>query len=150
MSTITEESVNLSLSRTFPATRERVFAAWTDPEQVVKWFGPETCRVRDAEIDLRDGGTYRFQVSSPQCGETAVYGQYREVKPPGRLVYTWKWESDPDYADRETLVTVEFIDRGGSTELRLTHENLPNTESGRNHEHGWNGCFDKLANLLAS
>jgi uncharacterized protein YndB with AHSA1/START domain len=150
MSTTTQESVNLSLSRTFPAPRERVFAAWTDPEQVVKWFGPETCRVRDAMIDLRVGGTYRFQVSSPQCGETAVYGQYREVTPPGRLVYTWKWESDPDYADRETLVTVEFIDRGGSTELRLTHENLPNTESGRNHEHGWNGCFDKLANLLAS
>jgi uncharacterized protein YndB with AHSA1/START domain len=149
MNTTIEESLNLTLSRTFPAPRERVFAAWTDPEQIVKWFGPETCRVLDAKVDLRVGGRYRFQVSSSQCGETAVYGQYREVTPPGKLVYTWQWESDLDFVNRETLVTVEFIDLGGSTELRLTHENLPNTESGGNHEHGWNGCFDKLANLLA-
>jgi uncharacterized protein YndB with AHSA1/START domain len=150
MSPALEEKNSVTLSRTFAASRERVFAAWTEPEQIVKWFGPEGCRVIGAEIDVRVGGTYRIRVASDKYGEMAVGGQYREVTPPAKLAYTWQWEDDPDYADRETLVTVEFIAAGGSTEIRLTHENLPSAESSKNHEHGWSGCFDKLDQLLAA
>jgi uncharacterized protein YndB with AHSA1/START domain len=148
MSTATEEKNVLKLQRTFAAPRERVFAAWTEPEQVKQWFGPEGCTASSVRADLRVGGEYRFAIKSEQYGEMAVRGEFREFTPPSKLVYTWQWEDDPAYANRETLVTVEFIDLGGSTEVRVTHENFPTPENVANHEHGWNGGLDKLAKLL--
>lgn len=73
-------------------------------------------------------------------------GTYREVDPPKRLAYTWRWESDPDSPD--TLVTVEFRDRGGSTDVVLTHELFPNEEARRQHDQGWTACLEKLAQLV--
>jgi uncharacterized protein YndB with AHSA1/START domain len=81
-------------------------------------------------------------------GEFSIRGEYREVIPPAKLVYTWQIENDPDFVDRETRVTVEFLDIGDSTEVRLTHENLPSAESVKNHEHGWSGSFDKLEKMF--
>lgn len=147
MSTAMERAI-LTLSRTFAASRERVFAAWTEPEQIKKWFGPDACEVIEAHVDLRVGGEYRFWATSPRMGEFSLRGEYREVIPPAKLVYTWQWENDPDFADQETRVTVEFLDAGGSTEVRLTHENLPSADSVKNHEHGWSGSFDKLEKMF--
>ena len=147
MSIATEGSI-LTISRIFSAPRERVFAAWTEPEQIKQWFGPDICQVVEAHVDLRVGGEYRFLAKNPEMGEFALRGEYREVTPPAKLIYTWQWEDDPDYVDRETLVTVEFVDLGNSTEVRLTHENLPGAESIKNHEHGWSGGFDKLERLF--
>ena len=73
-------------------------------------------------------------------------GTYREVRPPEKLVYTWRWEAEPEYG--ETLVTVEFHDRGGSTEIVLTHELFPTEKARGEHERGWSGCCDKLAKIL--
>lgn len=100
----------LSLRRTLAASRERVFHAWTDPEEIKRWFGPDTCQVVKTEVDLRFGGAFRFRLVDSQQGEYFLRGEFREVVPPAKLVYTWQWEDDPDYADRETVVTVEFID----------------------------------------
>ena len=71
---------------------------------------------------------------------------YRLVDPPKKLVYPWRWEDEPESG--ETLVTVEFLDRGASTELVLTHELFPNDEASRKHEAGWTACFDKLARVV--
>lgn len=68
------------------------------------------------------------------------------LDPPRKLVYTWLWETDLEVA--ETLVTVEFHDRGGSTGIVLTHELFPNDEARGRHEMGWTGCFDKLARVV--
>ena len=76
-----------------------------------------------------------------------LIGVYRVVEPPKKLVYTWRWESEPDAP--ETLVTVEFLDRGGATDLVLTHELFPNEAAKGKHEHGWTGCLDKLARVVA-
>jgi uncharacterized protein YndB with AHSA1/START domain len=81
-------------------------------------------------------------------GQFALRGVFFDVGPAAKVIYTWQWEDDPDYVDRETLVTVEFVDFGGSTEVRLTHENLPGAESAKNHEHGWSGSLDKLERLF--
>jgi uncharacterized protein YndB with AHSA1/START domain len=148
MSTAIEERAILTLSRTFAARREHVFAAWTEPEQIKQWFGPDTCEVLEAYVDLRIGGEYHFRATSPQMGEFSMRGEYREVIPPAKLVYTWQIENDPDFVDRETRVTVEFLDIGDSTEVRLTHENLPSADSVKNHEHGWSGSFDKLEKMF--
>jgi uncharacterized protein YndB with AHSA1/START domain len=133
----TEEKAIVSLTRTLPASRERVFHVWTDPEEIKRWFGPANCQVIETKVDLRVA-----------AGRVLLAGEISEVIPPAKLVYTWQWEDDSDYADRETLVTVEFIDLGGSTEVRLTHENLPSAQSVKNHEHGWSGSLDKLESLF--
>ncbi|MFQ5657185.1 MAG: SRPBCC domain-containing protein [Candidatus Methylomirabilales bacterium] len=138
----------LQLKRTLAAPREKVFRAWTEPDAVKHWFGPPGYQTSVAEIDLRVGGRYRFGMRQLPDGEVFYNsGTYREVQPPARLVYTWRWErADMDFG--ETLVTVEFLDRGGETELVLTHELFPNTEERDRHTWGWNGTLDRLVQFL--
>jgi len=111
------------------------------------WKAPGDMTTPLAEVDLRPGGKYRIHMRAPDGTEHHLVGVYRLVEPPKKLVYTWRWESEPDAP--ETLVTVEFLDRGGATDLVLTHELFPNEESKGKHEHGWAGCLDKLARVVA-
>ena len=137
----------LQLTRTFAAPREKVFRAWTDPEEVKKWFHPPGYETPSAEIDLRVGGKYRFGMRKLPDGEVFyLSGSYREVRRPERLVYTWQWEAEPELGD--TLVTVQFHDRGGSTEVVLTHELFPTEKARQEHERGWSGGLDNLAKIL--
>ena len=139
--------VTVRLQRTFQAPREKVFQAWTRPEDLKRWSAPGDLTTPIAEVDLRVGGRYRIDMRAPDGTLHRVTGTYREVDPPNRLVYTWLWETTPGAT--ETLVTVEFHDRAGRTEVVLTHERLPDAEARARHEHGWNGCFEKLATLFA-
>ena len=141
------EDTTLVLTRTYPYPREKVFRAWTEVEGVKRWFGPEACAVPEAELELRVGGRYRIVLEEPE-GRHIVGGEYREISPPERLVFTWKWEHTPEDVP-ETLVTVEFLDKGASTELVLTHERFPTTEVRDLHNQGWSSSFDCLADALA-
>ena len=110
------------------------------------------CRVTEQhstkiiKLDVRVGGLYQLQVTTPEGTHVLLSGTYREVKPPERLVFTWQWEGDPD--NGETLVTIDFHDRGDSTEIVLTHERFLNSERRDRHARGWQGCFDRLNELL--
>ena len=111
----------LRVTKTIAAPRDLVFKAWTEPERLKQWWGVEAnFSAPIAEVDLRVGGKYRLGMLAP--GESAPYvvgGVFQEVRPPEKLVYTWKWEhsdgSVPDsmLGSQETLVTVEFLDKGG-------------------------------------
>lgn len=137
----------LNLKRIFSAPRDKVFKAWTDPEELKKWWGPDGYATPTAEVDLRIGGTYRFGMMKLPNGEIFyLAGTFREVRPPKRLVYTWRWEAEPERG--ETLVTVEFRDRGGSTEVVVTHELFPTEKARQDHEKGWSSCLDRLARVL--
>ncbi len=137
----------LQLTRTFAAPREKVFRAWTDPQEVKRWFHPPGYETPSAEIDLRVGGKYRLGMRKLPDGEVFyLSGTYREVRRPERLVYTWQWEAEPELGD--TLVTVEFHDRGGSTEIVLTHELFPTEKARQEHEQGWGGGLDNLGKIL--
>ena len=139
--------ITLNLRRTFQAPREKVFRAWTDPEELKKWWGPEGYATPSAEVDLRVGGKYRLGMRKLPDGEIFyLSGIYREVRPPERLVYTWRWEAQPEHG--ETLVTVEFREVGDSTEVVLTHERFPTETARDDHNRGWSGCLDRLAKLL--
>ena len=98
------------------------------------------------ELDLHVGGKYRVEMHHKGGNVHSVSGTYREIKPPEKVAFTWIWEHDPGKS--ESLVTVEFRDLGPSTEILLSHEQLPNAEQRGKHEHGWNGCLDQLANYL--
>ena len=140
-------ATTLKVTRAFRAPCEKVFRAWTDPEALKQWWGPPGYECPDAEVDLRAGGKYRLAMRKVPDGEVFyLTGAYREVRPPQRLVYTWRWESQPDLG--ETLVTVEFLDRAGATEVVLTHELFPSQAARDDHDKGWSGCLDRLAASL--
>ena len=139
-------TVTLRLRRTFRAPRERVFRAWTTPEEMKQWKAPGPMSTPVAEVDLRPGGKYRIHMQAPDGALHRLAGVYRVVEPPKRLVYTWRWEQEPDAP--ETLVTVEFRELGDATELILTHELFPSDEVRSKHESGWTACFEKLTRLV--
>ena len=141
----------LQITRTFPAPREDVFRAWTDPQAIVKWFAPTDQYVtRVPAFDLREGGAYRIEMRLDDKVHT-VAGVYREIRPPEKLVFTWRWESAPDEGDAgETIVTVVLLDLGKrTTELRLTHERFASDAARDEHEKGWTGCLDRLGNFVS-
>jgi uncharacterized protein YndB with AHSA1/START domain len=145
----------LRISRTFAAPRELVFRAWTDPQSLQKWWRLNADYTPTiTEVDLRVGGKYRLGMQTPDNDRPLVVGGiFREVRPPEKLVYTWVWENlgeqdDPNFTPAETLITVEFNDLGGRTEIVLTHEFFPNVDMRDQHSHGWSGCLDQLAALV--
>lgn len=151
MPTTDRPPLALRVARTFAAPRARVFRAWTDAQAIKQWFiEPSDGRwTREPELDARPGGRYRF---TGESGGKAwnVHGTYREVDPPAKLVFTWEWEDYPAPGDSgNTLVTVEFLDRDGRTEVVLTHEGFSTEAARQDHATGWDGCFDAIARLLS-
>jgi uncharacterized protein YndB with AHSA1/START domain/predicted enzyme related to lactoylglutathione lyase len=138
----------VTVKRLIKAPRERVYAAWTNGAELMKWFGPATCRATSATLDVRTGGEYRIHISSERMGEVDLCGVYREVNPPLRLAFTWKWSGNPFLTFGETLVTVDFHAVEDGTDVHITHEQLPNAEVRDDHTYGWTGCLDKLQKEL--
>jgi len=138
----------LEIRRFINAPRERIFAAWTRPEEIVKWSGSEQCACLSATADVQIGGEWHLRMKSEHAGETDFRGVYLEVKPPAKLVYTWCWRNHPQMGAGDTLVTVEFLELDGGTEIHLRHEGFANIDLRDRHEAGWNGCFDKLERWL--
>jgi hypothetical protein len=126
-----------------------VFAAWITPDDLLKWFGPEDCQVLSARIHPRVGGEYDLRLKSESYGDIHLHGTFRELRRPGKLVYTWNFSGHPKLEFGESLVTVEFLDRGGSTEVQITHDHLPSEEVKEDHVEGWTECLDNLEKHLS-
>lgn len=137
----------LRMARVVPAPRKRVFRAWTDPDELKRWWGPGRFTTPHAEIDLRPGGRYLLVMQPPDGTPLRLSGTYREVKPPERLVYTWRWE-DGVPETGETLVEVEFRDRGDQTEIVVVHRGFPEGSPQDPYRHGWRSGLGKLATVL--
>ncbi len=132
------------------APRARVFRAWTDAEHLRRWLLPRsaTASVPQAEVDLRVGGRYCITQYAPDGAlEARVVGTYHEVQPPVKLVFSWVWEA-PDPDPSETLVTVEFHEVDGMTEIVVTHERVPARTGQEGHPIGWHCCLARLAPLV--
>lgn len=139
----------LRIERTLAAPRETVWAAWTRPEALSRWFGPTpeyTCVAH--ELDVRPGGTYRVELCHSGGNRHVVTGTYREVSAPDRLVFSWRWEKNPERG--ESRVTVELHDEGGRTRLVLLHELFPGVEVRDGHRAGWEGGLDHLQAVLSA
>ena len=142
------EKLSLEIKRFIRASRDRVYAAWTDPAQLKKWFGPENVQTRNLIADVRVGGEFRWDLTDQEGKEITISGAYREVEPGKKIVFTWRLEEDEDWKNHSSIVTVEFVDREGGTEIRLTHEKLPNETSRNDHTQGWNSVLDKVEQFL--
>lgn len=134
------------LSRTIRAERQDVWDAWTQPERMKVWSCPAPGGCREVTSDLRPGGSFSIRMEVDGKAHNA-FGTYREVDEPRRLVYTWDWEEEDD-AMGETVVTVEFREVDGGTEVTLVHEGFPAEEARTGHEEGWTACFDLFAGMF--
>ena len=137
---------SLTLKRRLSAPPAKVYAAWTDPEKIMQWFGPEGVAMVSAESDPRVGGRYRFIARAPDGELHNVSGEYREVVPNQKLVFTWSWISTPE---RVSLVTVALKPDGDGTMLTLTHEQFFDEAARDRHQYGWTGAIDKLERFVA-
>ena len=139
-------NIHLTLRRVIDAPVERVYAAWTTPELLQRWFAPGDAVVTRVVADVAVGGTFLIEMRGADGQRWLVRGVYREVTPCSRLVHTWRWEG----SDLETLVTVEFEAAStDTTRLTLTHSRFADDADRDNHQHGWNGCLGKLEELCA-
>ena len=141
-------SHTLRMERTYEAPAERVFDAWTSEEVMRRWWHAD----RDwetpiAEVDLRVGGAVRVVMRDPEKDvEYGGGGQYLEIDPPRRLVFTWYWDGN----DTRQVIEVDFEEADGVTTVRFTHRDLWNEEAVRDHEDGWSNCFDNLERTLTA
>jgi len=142
------EKTSLEIERFINAPPARVYAAWTDPAQLKNWFGPEWVQTREIIADARVGGKFRWDLINCDGEEKTIEGEYREIIPGKKIVFTWKHKDDKLWENRTSMVTVEFSDRNGGTELRLKHEQLPSEESRDDHNQGWNSLLDKLEKFV--
>jgi uncharacterized protein YndB with AHSA1/START domain len=138
----------LELERVLPAPRPVVFAAFSDPSELVKWWGPEGFTTPSLKFQARVGESYRIEMQPPEGDRFYLTGEFREVDPPGRLVYTFVWEP-PDPDDVETLVDLSFRDLGEATEVALTQGPFKTEARHALHRDGWGDSFDKLERLIA-
>ncbi|AMM16261.1 ATPase [Burkholderia sp. PAMC 28687] len=137
---------SLTLQRRINASPAKIFAAWTEPSQLVKWMHPNKNDVIHAEMDVRVGGRFRIVMRTPAGEEHDVSGVFTEVVQDEKLVYTWAWRSTPE---RESLVTFTLRRDGELTLLTLTHEQFFDETARDNHESGWNEILDGLMREFA-
>jgi uncharacterized protein YndB with AHSA1/START domain len=138
---------SLTLKRHLDAPPAKVYAAWTNPQKIIRWFGRPDAKPDSfqADIDARIGGRFRISFSTDD-EYYEVGGVYREVVPNERLVFSWAWHSTPE---RESQVTVSLKPDGDGTLLTLHHEQLFDQAARDGHERGWIGSLEKLANYVA-
>ena len=146
----TPSDEEIRLTRLFDAPRHLVFEAMTRPEHVKRWWGQlgEGYSVPVCEIDLRVGGAWRFVNRHPN-GEAVFYGEYREIAPPSRLVFTEIYEPFPDAV---SVVTAEFTDEGGRTRftatVRYPSPDVRNTVLASGMATGAGISYDRLEDLV--
>src|SRR5215210_2914440 len=137
------------MRRVLPAAPSVVFGAFSDPNELAKWWGPEGFTTPGLEFQPRVGERYRIEMQPPEGDRFYLTGEFRDVDPPARLAFTFIWE-DPDPDDVETVVTLSFRDLGESTEVAFTQGAFKTEARRALHRDGWTDSFDKLEHLLSA
>ena len=138
----------LEMKRVVDAPRSAVWRACAEPDEIAKWWGPRGFTVPSVEMDLRVGGSYRIAMQPPEGDLFHLSGEFREIEPSSRLVYTFNWEP-PDPEDRETVVTITLRDLGESTEVLLQQGTFATEARLALHEDGWTDTLARLEELIA-
>ncbi len=137
---------SLTLKRRLKAPPDKVYQAWTQPEQMTRWWGGNNPASRVAETDVRVGGRFHVGFRGDTGEQHDVSGHYREIVPNRRLVFSWAWRTTPD---RESQVTIDLKPDGEGTLLTLTHEQFFSEKARDDHSVGWGLSFSHLERLFA-
>ncbi|MBX2839624.1 MAG: SRPBCC domain-containing protein [Gammaproteobacteria bacterium] len=132
---------SLQVRRFVPASPDCVFRAWTDPEELKKWWGPKGVNCQSVIIDLRVGGQYRIANELPDGSVLWISGTFEIIEKPHLLIYTWIVENESPTTER---VEVRFTQLESGTEVVLTHTRIATQVLNEQHQQGWNGCLDGL------
>jgi uncharacterized protein YndB with AHSA1/START domain len=140
----------LTIVRVLDAPRASVYQAFTDPLQLLQWYGPRHHPATSFEIDCRPGGKFRACLRSVETGKELRHGGvFREVVPGERLVYSFAWDQEDGTSGPETLVTVVFEDVGSKTRMTFQQRVFDTTENRDGHVEGWTSSFSRLDEFLA-
>jgi uncharacterized protein YndB with AHSA1/START domain len=136
----------LRIERTFDASAEEVFDAWTSPEVLRRWFhaGPDWT-TPTAEVDLRIGGKVRVAMREPDGTEHAMGGEFTLIDRPRRLAMTWTFD---DWPEKQQLIELEFTERDGRTTVLLLNSGIDTAEHRGEQDQGWHDCLDQLERAL--
>jgi uncharacterized protein YndB with AHSA1/START domain len=141
----------LVITRVIDAPRILVFRAWTQPEHVVRWWGPHGFTATHCEMDVRVGGAYRVCMRSTDGTEYCKRGVYREIVEPERVVFTFRWENPGNgMPQHELLTTVTFAEQGTQTRLMLRQTLFETAEQRDSHRTGWVSTLQRLAEYLTT
>jgi uncharacterized protein YndB with AHSA1/START domain len=146
-----DTGINLEITRTFNAPRALVFDCWVNPAHFARWVGPKDFTAHSVTMDPRPGGSYRLAIRSPEGTDHWMFGTYREITPPEKLVYTFAWDRTAEGKPiHQTLITVILTDLGNNqTRMHFVHTNMLSIKDRDSHAYGWNGSFDRLEQFLA-
>ena len=135
----------LTVTRLIPATPEEVFAAWTVPDVVARWWGPKGVTCIGAEIDLRIGGRYRIGNRMPDRSILWIGGEYLQIEPTKLLVFTWGIDGRESPLEQ---VSITFREVEYGTEVSVRHEHIGSSSLREEHRQGWIGCLAGLNKYL--
>jgi uncharacterized protein YndB with AHSA1/START domain len=141
------QEYEVRIERTFEATAEEVFDAWTSEEVLRRWFhaGPDW-NTSTAEVDLRVGGKVRVAMREPDGTEHAMGGEYTVIDRPRRLAMTWRFD---DWPEKQQLIELEFTEGDGRTTVVLTNSGIATEEQRDDQQVGWGDCLTQLERALA-
>lgn len=137
---MTGADLSMMSRRTIAADAARLFALWTEPDLLRRWWGPAGVVCPEASIDLRVGGRYRIGNLLPNGRTVWIEGEFLAIEPPRLLVYTWVVGTEP-----ASQVSVRFEPRAAGTEIVVIHERIASAAVRDDHAAGWRGCLDGLA-----
>jgi len=140
----------LLITRTFEAPRRLVFKMWTEPEHLVRWWGPRGFATISSRMNVRPGGIWSRSMRAPDGRIIRKSGVYREIVAPERLVLTYVTDDAEGNSGPETLVTVTFTDLGGKTRLTLHQVAFQSVVARDDHRRGWTGALERLAKHLSA
>jgi len=137
------DNFSLTMDRTYKASKQAVYDAWTNREALIEWFAPtKEMSTIVHEMELAVGGKYRIEMLEPNGTSHVTHGEYVALNPFNQIIFTWEWESDE--MEVNSLVTIDIEENNGETRMLLTHDQLGSQHSVDLHNEGWTGCIEQL------
>jgi uncharacterized protein YndB with AHSA1/START domain len=140
----------LFITRIFDAPRRLVFEIWTEPEHLVRWWGPRGFKTISSRMDVRPGGVWSRSMRATDGSVIRKHGVYREIVMPERLVFTYVTDDLAGNPGPETIVTVTFTDLGGKTRLTLHQVGFESVLAREAHHAGWTSCLERFVEHLSA
>ncbi len=141
---------DLTIKRHFPANPAKVFAFITEPEHLLKWWGPEGITVAEHQLDFSRPGPWMSVMVNSDGKRFKVSGEVVRISPTESVEFTWAWHDEQDMRGHESLVRLEVKSDGGDgTQFTLFHSGFADDDSAAHHNMGWTSSLAKLERMAA-